>query len=350
MTGGRREAASHYCPLIGLYDSADPDTLECQVLLMKFAGISGVLVDWYGMDDFLDFGVNHRNTVRLIEAVNRAGLTYAIVYEDSAVQKLIAANRLPQADAVAHGAVLLQWMQAHWFSTPAYLQQDGRPVLLVFGGPGYYQGDQWTQIFANLPRPPALYTETIRRPPAVGGFDWPQPAGGTGKSLQEVDGFYRRAAEWPHYIPAAFPGFRDIYEQAGVQKSWGTIEDRAGKTYEETLGRALKSGAAVTQIATWNDWGEGTQIEPSVENGYRDLETTQRLRRKYLEPKFRYTAEDLRLPVALYNLRKKAGKDPGSARKLDEIARLLFAGDPKKARRLMTGVGQYLGQRAAPQP
>ena len=28
---GRREAASHYTPLIGLYDSNDPDVLECAV-------------------------------------------------------------------------------------------------------------------------------------------------------------------------------------------------------------------------------------------------------------------------------------------------------------------------------
>src|SRR5205085_2411757 len=39
--GGRPEAASHYFPLLGLYDSTDPDTLECHVLLMKLAGIDG---------------------------------------------------------------------------------------------------------------------------------------------------------------------------------------------------------------------------------------------------------------------------------------------------------------------
>src|SRR5690348_1777738 len=30
VVGGRAEAASHYYPLIGLYDSNDPDVLECQ--------------------------------------------------------------------------------------------------------------------------------------------------------------------------------------------------------------------------------------------------------------------------------------------------------------------------------
>ncbi|MEZ5433855.1 MAG: hypothetical protein R3F31_22355 [Verrucomicrobiales bacterium] len=42
---GRREIASHDYPLIGPYDSGDSDVLECQVLLMKIAGIDGVIID-----------------------------------------------------------------------------------------------------------------------------------------------------------------------------------------------------------------------------------------------------------------------------------------------------------------
>src|ERR1700712_25556 len=42
---GEREIASWYYPLIGPYDSADPVVLEYHVLLMKLAGIDGVIVD-----------------------------------------------------------------------------------------------------------------------------------------------------------------------------------------------------------------------------------------------------------------------------------------------------------------
>jgi hypothetical protein len=45
---GKRQAASHDYPLIGLYDSSDDHALECHVLLMKLAGLDGVIVDWYG--------------------------------------------------------------------------------------------------------------------------------------------------------------------------------------------------------------------------------------------------------------------------------------------------------------
>lgn len=328
-TNGRQEAASQFRPLIGLYDSGDPDALECHVLLMKLAGIDGVMVDWYGTDDFNDYAVIQRNTQSLITWIKRAGLKFAICFEDQTVPKLIAAGKITDAEAVAHGQATLQWMQTHWFSDPAYLKQNGRPVFLVFGA-GYYQGEQWTKIFAPLPTPPQFYTESEPRPPAVGAFDWPKPEDANAQNL-----FYAHAQNWPDFIPVAFPRFQDFYAEAGVQKSYGRIDDRNGKTYTDTLERALQSRAPIVQLVTWNDWGEGTQIEPSVEFGYRDLEATQRLRRRYLTPKLPHTAADLRLPVTLYKLRKTFTGQPAVQSKLDAVSRLLLAGRPSQARALL---------------
>jgi len=338
VTDGRREAASHYYPLMGLYDSHDPDALDCHALLMKMAGIDGVLIDWYGTDDYLDYGLIQRNTLALIQAVKKAHLRYALVYEDKTVSTLVAGHVFPEADAVPHGQRLMAWLGAHWFSDPAYLTLEGRPVFLVFGS-GYYTSYQWNQIFAGLPRPPLFFTEEDRRAPADGGFAWPQPRGGTAQSVLALDRFYAAAPSWPQFLPAAWPRFNDIYAQVGVQPSWGHIDDRKGQTYSETLERALKSDAAIVQLVTWNDWGEGTQIEPSVEVGYRDLETTQRQRRA-LDPRFPYTAQDLRLPIALYTLQKKAGSDPVQRAKLDVISRLLFTGRISRARTLLAGASK----------
>ena len=45
---GKRQIASHYYPIIGPYDSTDPNVLEYHMLLMKYSGIDGVMIDWYG--------------------------------------------------------------------------------------------------------------------------------------------------------------------------------------------------------------------------------------------------------------------------------------------------------------
>ena len=111
-------------------------------------------------------------------------------------------------------------------------------------------------------------------------------------------------------MAVAYPRFHDIYEQAKVHPSWGTIDDDGGKTFAATLRKALQSGLPLVQISTWNDWGEGTMIEPSTEFGYRDLEVVQRLRRQFIDPGFVGEPEDLRLPHRLYTLRKAAKDQP----------------------------------------
>jgi len=330
MTKGRREIASRYYPLIGPYDSNDPDTLECHVLLMKLAGIDGVLIDWYGMDDYLDYGLNNRNTLHMIQYIKRAGLHYGIVYEEQTVPKLMEGNIITGTDPVPHGKRVLQWMQQQWFSDPAYITLSGKPVFLVFGG-GYFKGDQWQQIFSSISTPLTFFTEDNRRPPADGAFAWPNPSAGLEGSRKQTDTFYTEAAHWPTFMPAAYPRFEDFYQQTGGH-SWGQIDDQGGKTYVETLERSLKSGAPITQLVTWNDWGEGTIIEPSLEFGYRDLEVTQRLRRKYLDPRFHYTPTDLRLPIALYTLRKQLAGDNVAQARLENASRLLFAGKVDQAR------------------
>jgi len=63
-----------------------------------------------------------------------------------------------------------------------------------------------------------------------------------------------------------------------------------------------------------------------------NLEATQKLRKKYLDPNFAYTADDLRLPVRLFELRKKHVGEAATLAKLNAISDMLFAGDVKGAK------------------
>lgn len=326
--GGRRQSASHYAPLIGLYDSGDPDVLQCQSEQMKLAGIDGVIIDWYGPDDHLDYGSVHRNSQELVTALKKAGLRFAVCYEDQSVPRLIEGKKVDPAQTVEHGRKVLRWLDQHWFHDPAYVRVGGKPLFMVYG-PQFYKDDQWPEIFRALPAAPAYFTLHYRRGAAQGAFDWPQPAPNLG--LAAVDTFYTHAREWPTSIPVAFPRFHDIYQEAGVGSSYGSIPDDGGKTYETTLKRALQSHSPIVQIATWNDWGEGTQIEPSEEFGYRDLEKTQTLR--WADTDHPYTSSDLRVPAQVLQLRRMHAGNAALRPMLDRAARLLDEGKPNEARR-----------------
>jgi hypothetical protein len=325
MTGGRRKIASHYYPLIGPYDSGDPHVLEYHVLLMKLAGIDGVIIDWYGLQNFRDYSTLHRNTQRLVDQLTRLGMKFAICYEDQTIPALVEAAKIPAATQVRHAVHEIDWMAEHWFPLRNYVRLDDQPVLLSFGGSGL-SDPEWKQCLGRLESPVSYFSEHHRRAAAVGAFDWPVPREG----LRAVERFRKESRAWPQSIPVAFPRFVDIYAEAKVHDSWGRIEDQEGATFQITLELALATGSAFVQIATWNDWGEGTSVEPSVEFGYRDLEVLQARRRKHIDPHFSPTAEDLRIPRRLLELRRTA--ESRGSQQLDTVANALASGKLETAR------------------
>jgi len=326
LEDGKLEIASHDYPLIGPYDSGDDQALECQVLLMKLAGIDGVIIDWYGTSKINDHEANHQHTEKLIPWLKKAALSFAICYEDQAVKSLKNGEDVKQATRD------LQWAEEHWFGDAAYLKQVDRPVLLVFGP----QHLKWQFDLKSKPLVFGL-PHLAKEHGLEGIFAWPPVSGGKSwipaQWRKELDLIYARDEK---LIATVFPGFQDIYQQAGVHESYGSIAPRDGQTFTETLDLALNSKAQVIQIATWNDYGEGTVIEPTRGHGYRYLEQLQRLKKAG-------SVADLRLPVMLYQLRKRGG----DAAELDRAAALLFASKNSQAETALATISAKLGKQAS---
>jgi len=328
---GRRSIASQFYPLIGPYDSADPDVLEYHLLLMKLAGIDGVIVDWYGLQKFNDYALLHERTLKLVEQISRLRMKLVICYEDQTIPRLVDGGRITANQRVTHATAEINWLADHWFQLDSYVEMDGRPVLLSFGHSGL-SDREWTDCLTGLKSPVSYFSEHFRRNGAAGAFDWPVPS----KGVQATDAFLRSAKHWTHAIPVAVPRFVDVYKVARVSAGYDRIEDSRGATFRQTLQRALAAKTAVVQIATWNDWGEGTVIEPSREFGYRDLEVIQSMRRRHIDTSFEPTATDLRLPRRLLNRRRDAS-DTGQQKHLDRVAEWISQGNLSPARVALSG-------------
>ena len=310
---GKREVAANDYPLLGLYDSSDPAVLECHVLQMKMAGIDGVMIDWYGTRDFYDYAMLHENTAKLIPVLKRAGLKFAICYEDQTIGHM----KL----GVDHGKEVMKWLDENWFVDDAYLKIEDRPVLLVFGPQHFKTKESWNELFADLSTRPKFYTLPYMKSAtgADGSFAWPPVT--EKKTHSTAD--WTASLEKDHAdIAVAFPGFADVYTKAGVGESHGRIAHQNGKTMVDSLDFAFESGAELIQIATWNDFGEGTQIEPTHNLGYRHLDAIQaRLG----------GSGDVHLPAMLYDLRKNLGENAD----LDRAADLLFESKIAEAKTLL---------------
>jgi hypothetical protein len=353
-TNGEQEIASWYYPLIGPYDSLDPAVLEYHVLLMKLAGADGMFVDWDGPDNFDDYAVNNQRTVAMLGYARKASLAFSVVYEDYTIGTMISGGYLAASNATSHAQGEMLYLQTNFFNDPTFLRWNGAPVLLNFGPQYFMNSTNWTSIFSVLSRSnqPAFFTENNRLSIGEGAFDWPpmslsvtnaqsptEPVLSDSVMNNYLASFDRGGAGWPAYISAAFPRFHDIYAQAGVEPSFGYLDDQNGSTFTETLSRAMTNSSTYIQVVTWNDFGEGTIIEPTVEYGYRDLGVLQNFRRQYLAPNFAFTTNDLTLPLRLYNLRKSYGTTNAIvSAELDRIFTNIVSSNLTAANLQLTGV------------
>jgi hypothetical protein len=347
---GERQVASWYYPLIGPYDSADPVVLEYHVLLMKLAGVDGVVVDWYGRDNFYDYALNNERTAALFDYTRRARLKFCLCYEDQTIQQEINGGFITATGAIAHAQQTLLYLQTNYFGDPSFLQWSNRPVLLNFGPQYFKSNSQWQEIFTALPASnrPAFFTEDERVGSAIGAFNWPpmwlsQAPGARGvlseTALEQyLAKFEQKAAAWPAFISSAFPRFHDIYKQAGVRDYWGYLGDQNGDILRATLRRAMTNASTYVQIVTWNDFGEGTVVEPTREYGYRDLGIIQDLRRQYLDASFDYHTNDLNLASRVYNLRRQCATNSIISADLDRVFTNIVAGNLKSASLQLTEI------------
>ena len=326
---GRREIASKFYPLIGPYDSGDKHVIEYHLLLMKLAGIDGVVIDWYGRTECYDYRDLHENVVLLVNFLEKYQMKFVICYEDRTINTLVEQKLISQASRVSHATNELKWLRK-LVSARLICTNSGQPVLLSFGHGGL-NDDEWQSVFHQIDSPIGWVSEHTPRPGAFGAFDWPIPEKGSAQMLR----FSHESKQWQCSSPVIFPRFVDVYDQAGVQASYAEIEDNDGETLRLSANEAGLARGQIVQVATWNDWGEGTQIEPSIEFGYRDLEIIQSFSKKYVEKDLQVEKEALRLPRRLLALRQAGG---GRDATLDQIAKQLSAGKVKMAELMLDSI------------
>lgn len=266
---GERDIASWFNPIIGPYSSKDPAVLKYQLLLMKYAGVDGVIVDWYGtagtnvdIQKLLD-GANP-----IINYSKSAGMDFAVMLEDrfAAGPEDVKTN--------------LTYCKNNYFNRSNYHRVDGQPLLPVFGPNMIFDPEQWKTILPSAGEEVVFLQYQGNAASAGiysdGEYAWINATGNTGNHLSNLTGFYAGAGNGT-LMGVAYPGFQDYYAEGGVEASYPTIDHNGTGTLDATLGLLddYNKKIDLLQLATWNDYGEGTMFEPTLEHGYDFLLTLQ---------------------------------------------------------------------------
>jgi hypothetical protein len=289
---GRRQIASHYYPLIGAYASNDPHVVEYHLLLMKLSGIDGVIMDWYGSEGSNgDVGSLLNNSNALINRTAAVGVKFSLILEDRFWGN------------IQHARNSLAYARNNYFNRSNYIRHGSGndPLVGVFGPITHQTPSAWSDILGNAGEDveflPLWYESGDAGASADGEYAWIYSDYLTG-----LQNFYaNRAPGLKTAMGVAYPGFNDYYVQGGAGQSYFFIPENNGATLNETITKfdQHKANLDFLQLATWNDFGEGTIFEPTVENGFKYLVRIQQY------AGVSYNENDLRNVHRLFMLRKK---------------------------------------------
>lgn len=323
-TSGRRQIASWFYPLIGPYASSDRDVIEYHLLLMKYAGVDGILFDWYGSNELYDYPAILKNTESVITFTAKVGLSFAIVYEDRTIKAAAEAN--PDIDGISLAQQDMDYIQRNYFIASNYLRIDNQPLLMLFGPEYFHSSTQWKEIWDVFQQNPLFlvlngkYAEVGSV--ASGEYLWVDAGSVVDK--------YARLKTFSHWMAGSYPGFKDYYKEGGWGNGLGfTYEYNDGRTFQSLLEKAVENGSKYVQLITWNDFGEGTMIEPTLEFGFTFLERLQEF------TGVAYTRNELQLIYRLFVLRKKMATNAEAQKQLNQAFYYLVALRVDEARHII---------------
>ncbi|MBN1507314.1 MAG: hypothetical protein JW955_10735 [Sedimentisphaerales bacterium] len=262
--------STHY-PALGAYDSHDPAVVEQHCQWAEAAHLDAFIVSWWGHGDYTD-----RAMPLILDGCKRHGLKACIYYETVARPKT--------ADAAAQD--ILRVLNKYG-SHEAHLKVDGKPVVFIYGRAvgelgltgwleaarlikvGYKDGavilgDQFSYGAARV----------------FDGLHTYNTAGSlAGLSLDAVD-------KW---APGTYQGWVQLADQAGkistitvipgyddtkIRTPGLAVARFEGELYRIQWQRAIEADPHWVLITSFNEWHEGSEIEPSVEFGQKYIDLT----------------------------------------------------------------------------
>jgi hypothetical protein len=257
------------------YCSADRATVERHVREARGAGINALVQSWYGPAS----NPTERNLALLLDVAQQSGLQAGVDFE-------VGSPYMPTLQSLIDGLVHLIGVHAQH---PAYLRYKGRPVIF-FWQQQRLSAAQWASIRAQVdPDHSTIWIADSDNAMWLDVFDglhlysitWAintNPLYTATKMRKRVDQYVAERGVERYWIATAMPGYDDRHVEG---RAHPYVYPRSPDYYWSTWDAAIASGPEMVIITSYNEWREGTMIEPSVTYGTTYLDLTHELAAAY---------------------------------------------------------------------
>jgi glycoprotein endo-alpha-1,2-mannosidase len=233
------DIASSYYPARGLYSSSDTQVLAAQMDDIRAAGIDEIAVSWWGQGSA----------------------------EDQRLPAVVAAARTDRILVAAHLEPYAGRSVASIVADVAYLRTLGITTFYVYRASDYPVAD-WSAAKTALHRGGA---QLLAQTALVG---WAAAAGFDGIYTYDIltyggNTFARICNEARAMRLLCAPSVGPGYLARRGDGDPRVKPRRNGRTYDAMWAAAIQARADVVTITSYNEWHEGTQIEPAAPSGRR---------------------------------------------------------------------------------
>jgi glycoprotein endo-alpha-1,2-mannosidase len=261
---GHGDIGSDYYPQLGEYSNADSTVIDQHMQQIASAGIGVIAVTWLGQEDY-----TFKSVPIILNAAGHYGIKVCFQ-----IEPVVRKSALATRNAV-------EFIIREFGSYPAFYRnsQSKRPIFFVYDS-YVITAKEWSSVFGKDGE------HTIRNTP----FDADMIGLWVTENEQKFflesgfDGFYtyfasegftfgstpsnwlslQKWADENHkiFIPSVGPGYSD--NRIRPWNSANTKDREKGNYYDRMFRMALRSNLKMIGITSFNEWHEGTQIEPAV--------------------------------------------------------------------------------------
>lgn len=263
------------------YTSSDRSTMIRHVEQAQQAGIDAFAVAWYGPK--VHNNQTETNFRTMLEVAGQRGFRCTVDFE----------TRSPFFHSQADIVGALRYLIDNHAASPAFLRYEGKPLIFfwavrnVFTGQGQSAIDAWASIRQQVdPQHNTLWIADGANIEFQRVFDghhlynitWNPPVNVNttlskwGNNVRSYNAQHGTDKLW---VATVMPGYNDLCIQGRSNRF--AHDRRNGAYYRETWQAAMNSAPDLMVITSFNEWLEGTQIEPSVSYGQLYLQLTSEL-------------------------------------------------------------------------